>query len=209
MTEKELKKLSRIEILEIMLEQSKEIEQLKGIVAEQEAKISDRAIKVEEAGSIAEASLALNGVMEAAQNAATQYLENIKSLNDNQEEICKRKIEETDSKCAALQMSVQESCENMKAEAAKYCKELKEKIETECKDLKEKVETDCAKLRKDTEEMCTSKEAEAESIYQEKVKKADEEVEAKWADLSTRLEAFYNAHMGLRELLNSNGDVKR
>ncbi len=198
MTEKELKKLSRIEILEIMLEQSKEIEQLKEIVAEQEGKLSDRAIKVEKAGSIAEASLALNGVMEAAEKAASQYLENIKTLNDNQEAICKRKIEETDSKCASLQMSVQESCENMKAEAAKYCRELKEKVEA-----------DCEKLRKDTEEFCSSKKEEAESIYQEKVKKAEEEVEAKWDSLSTRLEAFYNAHTGLRELLNDNGGVKR
>ena len=41
-----------------------------------------RRIELEKAGSIAEASLRLNGVFEAAQKAADQYLENLRQLSE-------------------------------------------------------------------------------------------------------------------------------
>lgn len=48
------------------------------------------AIKINQAGSIAEASLQLNQVFEAAQQAAEQYLENIRSLSGRQEQVCQQ-----------------------------------------------------------------------------------------------------------------------
>lgn len=78
MTDKELKKMSRAELLEIMVAQGKEIDRLK---AEQEAvkkQLEDKQIKIAESGSIAEAALKLNGIFEAAQKAADQYVENIR-----------------------------------------------------------------------------------------------------------------------------------
>ncbi len=79
---KELKKLNRAELLEILISQSKEIDSLKQQLQEANEKLEDRRIIIENAGSIAEASLMLNGVFEAAQNAAEQYLENIKHQTD-------------------------------------------------------------------------------------------------------------------------------
>jgi hypothetical protein len=43
-----------------------------------EEQLASRRIEVENAGSIAEASLRLNGVFQAAQEAADQYLENVR-----------------------------------------------------------------------------------------------------------------------------------
>lgn len=77
MTAKELKKLKRSELLEMLLARTEEVEQLKTALDEANAKLADRAIVLEEVGSIAEASLRLNGVFEAAEEAARQYLENI------------------------------------------------------------------------------------------------------------------------------------
>lgn len=77
MTDKELKKLKRVELLEIMLEQSKRIEQLEAQLAEATSQLESRRIVAEQAGSIAEAAMRLNGVFEAAQKAADQYLANI------------------------------------------------------------------------------------------------------------------------------------
>ena len=57
---------------------------------------------VQEAGSIAEAALKLNGVFEAAQDACGQYIENIKMLNDRQEQECKRMERETQEKCSRM-----------------------------------------------------------------------------------------------------------
>ncbi len=81
MTDKELKKLRRGELLEILVAQQRENESLKKHIKKLEAEVQDRRIVLEQAGSIAEAALQLNGVFEAAQAAAQQYLDNIQRLS--------------------------------------------------------------------------------------------------------------------------------
>lgn len=78
MKEKELRHLSRMDLLEMLLEQSKEVERLQKELETVKKQLEDRRIMEQEAGSIAEASLRLNKVFEAAQQAADQYLENIR-----------------------------------------------------------------------------------------------------------------------------------
>jgi len=59
MTEKELLKLKRSEMLEIMLAQSQEIDNLRKERDELKEQLADRRIRIEKAGSLAEASLQL------------------------------------------------------------------------------------------------------------------------------------------------------
>ena len=82
MTEQELLKLKRAEILEIMLAQSREIDSLRKELEETKAELEDRRIRIGKAGSLAEASLQLTRVIEEAQKAADIYLENIKGQAD-------------------------------------------------------------------------------------------------------------------------------
>lgn len=84
MTDKDLKKLSRKQLLELLLTQTERADQLEQELAILRAKLEDRTVGMSESGSIAEAALRLNGVFEAAQAAADQYLENIKRLHDEQ-----------------------------------------------------------------------------------------------------------------------------
>ena len=89
MTDKELKKLSRAELLELLLIQTKEVERLQNELEDTKKRLEDKNIIIEESGSIAEAALKLNGVFEAAEKAAQQYIDNMKRLskdNDNEEE---------------------------------------------------------------------------------------------------------------------------
>ncbi len=79
MTEKEMKRLNRGELLEMLIIQMEENEELKKKLAETEKALADRRIQVEESGTLAEAVLRLNDVFEAADRAAAQYLENIRS----------------------------------------------------------------------------------------------------------------------------------
>ena len=83
MTDRELRKLSRAELLELLLEESRENERLRAQLQEMNEKLADRAIRIERAGSIAEAALQLNGVFQAAEEAAAQYLENVRRLAVN------------------------------------------------------------------------------------------------------------------------------
>ena len=80
MTEKELKSLSKIEILELLHSQELEIERLKTEKEEAAKQKDEHRLSIEEAGSIAEASVMISGVMQAAQSAADLYLENVKAL---------------------------------------------------------------------------------------------------------------------------------
>lgn len=80
MTEKELRRLSRAELLEMLLAQTEENENLRQRLAQAEEALENRRIDIDRAGSLAEASLRLNQVFSAADHAAQQYLENVKRL---------------------------------------------------------------------------------------------------------------------------------
>lgn len=84
MTEKELKKLNRKQLLELLLEQTKRADRLERQLRFARAKLARRTIEESEAGSIAEAALRINGVFEAAQAAADQYIQNVKRLAESQ-----------------------------------------------------------------------------------------------------------------------------
>ena len=85
MTEKELKHLSRADLLEMLIDQSKEVQILRKRLETAEAELKRREIIIGSSGSIAEASLKLSGIFEAAQSACAQYIENIRLLNERQE----------------------------------------------------------------------------------------------------------------------------
>ena len=78
MTEKELKKLNRYQLLELIIIQSEQIQELQNQLQQAQEQIDAQNIRIAEAGSIAEASLQLSGIFEAAQSAADIYLENVR-----------------------------------------------------------------------------------------------------------------------------------
>ncbi|MBQ1467710.1 MAG: hypothetical protein IIZ27_04465 [Solobacterium sp.] len=78
----ELLKLKKHELLEIMLKQGEEIDRLRSKVEELEKALDQRKIDLENAGSIAEASLKVTKVFEEAEKAAQIYLDNIRRRNE-------------------------------------------------------------------------------------------------------------------------------
>lgn len=86
MKDKELRRLHRRELLEIMLEQQKEIDRLQQELKICRAKLEDKEIILQETGSIAEAALRLNGVFEAAQKAIDQFTYNVKIHSETEQE---------------------------------------------------------------------------------------------------------------------------
>lgn len=78
----DLSKLSKKDLLEIMLKQGEEIDSLREQVRDLQAKLNDKEIKIAKAGSLAEASLAVTGIFEEAQKAANLYLQNARRMID-------------------------------------------------------------------------------------------------------------------------------
>ena len=124
MTENELKKLSRADLLEILLDQSKEKESLQQQLDDALAELRQRQLKIDKAGSIAEAALQVNGVLEAAQNAGAQYLENIERLSKEQESICARLMEECEKKTGQLYAETQQKCWVMESDTQEKCDKM-------------------------------------------------------------------------------------
>ena len=124
MTYKELKRLSRSELLEMLIAQMKENEALQSRLELAEAQLNDRQIAVEKAGTLAEASLSLNGVFEAAEAAAQQYLENIERMSGQQETICRDMQAEAEAKAAEIVREAQEYSKKTHAEADAYWKQI-------------------------------------------------------------------------------------
>ena len=77
----ELLKLKKHELLKIMLKQGEEIDRLRGKIEELEKALDQRKFDLENAGSIAEASLKVTKVFEEAEKAAQIYLDNIRRRN--------------------------------------------------------------------------------------------------------------------------------
>ena len=75
MTDKELRRLGRPELIEIIYQLEKSQEESRQEIARLQARLQDRTLRLSEAGSIAQAALQVNGVMEAAQAAADQYVQ--------------------------------------------------------------------------------------------------------------------------------------
>ena len=95
MTAKELKRLSRRDMLELMIKQAEKIESLESQLAESNKKLAGNALAIDKAGSLAEAALMISGVLEAAERAGSIYLDNIKLLDGRQEEINSRRDSES------------------------------------------------------------------------------------------------------------------
>ena len=79
MTDQELRRLSRADLIDIIYTLQQQKEQAEQQLAQAQTQLQDRQLRLANAGSIAEAALTLNGVFDAAQAAADQYLQAVRA----------------------------------------------------------------------------------------------------------------------------------
>lgn len=147
MTDKELKKLHRRDLLELLIHQTEDNERLQSEVDLINAQLQSKSVNLSKAGSIAEAVVQVNEVFQKADKIAEEYIENVRLLSERQEEACARMERECQEKCDAMVEDAERKCEEKKKEAEDF-----------------------------------------------------------WAGLSSRLDAFYKEHAGLREILAIKGN---
>lgn len=106
MTQKELKRLTRSDLLEMLLEMSRENDQLRRDNTTLRKQLEEKNIAIAESGSLAEASLHLSGVFQAAQSACEQYTHNVQSRS-----------EQTVRQCELLEQNTKQACQQMLRQA--------------------------------------------------------------------------------------------
>ena len=87
MTEKELRRLNRAELLEMLIAQSKRLSRVEEELSAAQEELERRKIAITTSGSLAEAALKLNGIFEATDQAAAQYLDSLREQEGNAEHI--------------------------------------------------------------------------------------------------------------------------
>lgn len=147
MTDKELKKLSRLQLVELLLDLTRKLDDASVALEEEKRtteklkkRLADRQIMIDSAGSIAESSLQLGGVFTAAQKAASVYLENIERLAGETEEKCRTMEAETEEKCRVMEEKTRKKCQNLETETEKRCRDLKTETEKKCRILENETE---------------------------------------------------------------------
>ena len=102
MISKELKKLSRRELVDIIYQMKKNEQQAQEEIAALQEALQDKRIRLAEAGSIAEAAVSITNVFSAAQMTADRYLQEIACMKEETEQACDKMIEEARGKVAGI-----------------------------------------------------------------------------------------------------------
>ena len=126
MTDKELRKLRRVELLELLVDQAAEMEELRRQLDQANQALAERELHLKEAGSIAEAALRLNGVFEAADQAAQQYLRSIAALKEQHSQLLRTAREKTEQQVREALDRTREKCRELEAETQARCQAMLE-----------------------------------------------------------------------------------
>lgn len=136
MAGKELRHMSRGELIDVIYALKKQQEELAAENEELRQQLSQRELKLQKAGSIAEAAMSLNQVFEAAQQAADQYLQSVYANCGDAEEMAKGILADAN---AQAQKALEEARRQSEALLSQARAE-KAQTEQECKDLRQKTE---------------------------------------------------------------------
>ena len=102
MTDKEFKRLSRAQLIDIIYEFQLKQDELTAENERLKKELADKRIRMSNVGNIAEASLVIHNVMQAAQAAAEQYLEEIRTIRAGTEERCQQLVQKAQQEADAI-----------------------------------------------------------------------------------------------------------
>ncbi len=122
--EKELRQMNRTELIEIIYALQQNEKTLREEKENLQRQVEDRTLRIDKAGSIAEAALSLNHIFEDAQKACEQYLESIRereaALRLGQEDVTARAQAQVDK----VVVNAQQQAENVVASAQQQAEKI-------------------------------------------------------------------------------------
>lgn len=107
MTDKEFKRLSRPQLIEIIYQLELKAEELTKENEKLKRELDDKRIRIHRAGNIAEAALDINNVLQAAQCAAEQYLNEIRTMRAETEASCQQMLKKAHQEATAIAANAQ------------------------------------------------------------------------------------------------------
>ena len=228
MAEKESRRMSRPELIEIIYALKSNEESLQKKNAHLEEQLNDRTIQISEAGSIAEAALQLNDIFSTAQIAADDYLTSIKAANVSMEEEQKAAAKEAERVVAEAQAQAEQIVAEANAEAARIMTMAKEKADNTLSEAEaasqhmtdtaqkkaevlkaqseDKAQTCVELAQKQSQDMITAAEQKRDQLEEacrEKSEETQKELEARWDAFEKRVGDVLSQHRELSMLLKN------
>ena len=117
MTDREFKQLNRAQLIDVIYQLQLQVDELNGQKQKLEAAIADKRLRISAVGSIAEAALEINDCFRNAQNAANQYLSEIKAIREDAEERRAKLLGEARTEAEEILAKAKEEAEALLAKA--------------------------------------------------------------------------------------------
>ena len=151
MADRELRHMRRTELVEIIFALKQSEDALKAENAALKTQLEERQIRLDKAGSIAQAALELNHVFEAAQAAADDYLASVRAADHDTDAL----RAQAQAEAAQILAQAQAEADQRKAQTERECCEMTEAAQRRCA----QIEVDCAALRARTEQQLQQRRA--------------------------------------------------
>ena len=114
MTDKEFRKLKRGDLIAIIYEYQKKQEELVKEIGELRAQLESKNLKINKAGSIAEAVVGLDLLFETAQKTADDYIEQVRLANEEAEKKAANIIKQAEEEAAEIVSKAKDKASNRK-----------------------------------------------------------------------------------------------
>ena len=163
MADRELRRMHRAELIEIIYALKQSEDQLKAQNAALTAQLQDRQLRLESAGSIAQAALELNKVFEAAQAAADEYVASVPA--DDYLHSVQASVADTNATAA-----------NTLSQARSEAKRILEQAQADADSLKAQAQQECDAMTAAAAQKRTQTEADCKAM----VERAEQEVQQRW-----------------------------
>ena len=117
MTNKEFKRLSRSQLIDIIYQFQLQVDKLTEENQELEKALADKRLRFENVGNLAQASLVMNDCFQRAQDAADQYLFEIREMYKKAQEECQAMIESAREEANAISAASQKTVDGANEKA--------------------------------------------------------------------------------------------
>lgn len=226
---KDLKSLSRGDILELLLAQTERVEELEAERTQLKKQLETKDILIGKAGTLAEAALSINQVFQAADRAAAQYLGNIMRLYEEQMEcngtpepeqtsatemspadqktVARHKAmeQETMAKCETIVQEAAAKCKAIEQETTAKCQAMEQETVAKCQAMEQEAVALCNSLKEEAQAQCAEKKEATELACQDMIEKARKEADAYTQKAYAAMKKYVAEHGELKSLLKTKG----